>query len=368
VETGLNDHKTPPRVAAESARLAALARYRIIDTLPERVYDDLARVARALAGTQFAAVTLIDRDRQYLKARVGTDISSTPRSTAICDTAIRSPERALVIEDARADPRFADFATVAGPPYIRRYAGAPLVNPDGHALGTICVFDGERGQFSSDCIEALQALARQVITLLELRARNRELHAALGAQREQQNQLAETQRELVNANIQLLREAREDALSGLKNRRALEDLEQRVDEGEFDRQRQYAVLELDVDHFKRINDSHGHAVGDEVIRAIGDILRTHIRADDLAFRLGGEEFGVFLPGGGVALALRLADRIRSACAAGEGLPFPIKLSGGIATGSFKRDSLNDAFERADRALYEAKLGGRDRVVVAGEGD
>ena len=352
----------------EAARQQSLARYRILDTLPERAYDELAIVAKAVAGTAYAAVTLMDRERQWIKAGIGIDLRETARSTAMCDTAIRTPDRVLEVEDARHDPRFAHFATVVGPPFIRRYAGAPLVDPDGIALGTLCVFDDQPGRFSADQIEALQALSRQVMRLLELHRRNRELHASLGAHRRRQDELAQTQRELVHANIQLLREARQDALSGLMNRRALDEVEQRIVAGEFDRAERFAVLVLDVDHFKRINDEHGHAVGDEVIRALGGILNSSVRGDDLAFRMGGEEFGVFLPGAGAAAAERVADQVRAHCAAGEGLPFPIRLSGGIALGRFASDALSDTLERADRALYQAKRAGRDRVLLAAEGD
>jgi diguanylate cyclase (GGDEF)-like protein len=84
--------------------------------------------------------------------------------------------------------------------------------------------------------------------------------------------------------------------------------------------------------------------------------------------MGGEEFGVFLPGAGAAAAERVADQVRARCAAGEGLPFPIRLSGGIALGRFASDALSDTLERADRALYQAKRAGRDRVLLAAEGD
>lgn len=124
-------------VAREEERLSAVARLRLLDTLPERIYDDLAQVARSLAGTAFAAITLIDRDRQFLKARIGFEATETPRSTAICDTAIRQPDQVLEVEDARADPRFAGFATVVGEPYVRHYVGAPLVSREGYALGKL---------------------------------------------------------------------------------------------------------------------------------------------------------------------------------------------------------------------------------------
>jgi diguanylate cyclase (GGDEF)-like protein len=352
----------------EAAREAALAQYRILDTLPERAYDDIALVACALAGTEFAAVTLIHRDRQWLKARVGFEANETPRSTAICDVAIRTPDRVLVVPDARADDRFEDYATVAGPPYIRFYAGAPLVTREGIALGTVCVFDSRPGALREEQAEALQALARQVVHLLEMRARNRDLRRALFTQREQQQQLAQAQRELVSANVQLLREARQDALSGLMNRRALDELERRVDGGEYDSLGKFAVLVLDVDHFKQINDSLGHALGDEVIRALGAVIRAGVREDDLPFRLGGEEFGVFMPAVDAEAAQAAARRIRSQCAQGAGLPLPVRLSGGIATGRFREELLADVLERADRALYRAKRGGRDRVVVAAAAD
>lgn len=352
----------------ETARQRSLARYRILDTLPERPYDELAIVAKALAGTRFAAVTLMDGDRQWLKAGIGMEVRETPRSTAICETAIRTPDRVLEVEDARSDPRFADFATVVGPPHIRRYAGAPLIDPDGIALGTLCVFDDQPGRFAAEQIEALRVLAGQVVRLLELRRRNHALHVALTAHRQRHAELTETQRALVDANVKLLREARQDALSGLMNRRALDEVEQRIIDGEFGQEQDFAVLVLDVDHFKHINDGHGHAVGDEVIRALGSIIGSSVRGDDLAFRMGGEEFGVFMPGGGERAAERVADQVRTRCAAGEGLPFPIRLSGGIALGRFASDALSETIERADRALYQAKRAGRDRIVLAGAGD
>lgn len=355
-------------IAHEEARLAAVARLRLLDTLPERIYDDLAQVARSLAGTAFAAITLIDRDRQFLKARIGFEATETPRSTAICDTAIRQPDQILEVEDARADPRFAEFATVVGEPYIRLYAGAPLLSRDGHALGTLCVFDPAPGRLSDDQRLGLQALARQVMHLFELRARNRELRLALSSQRERQQELAQTQRELVSANLQLLREARQDPLSGLMNRRGLDEFEQRVDEGGFPRHLEYTVLVLDVDHFKAINDGHGHAVGDEVIRALGAIICSSVRGEDLAFRLGGEEFGVVMPGAGTEAAQRVAERVRARCASGEETPLAFRLSGGIASGRVGEGPLSEVLERADRALYRAKRGGRDRVELATAGD
>jgi len=151
----------------EAGRLAALERYEILDSGPEGPFDDLVSLARALAGTTMAHISLIDEKRQWFKAKEGIDAEETERDIAFCDYAIRQDE-VTVILDATQDPRFADSPLVTGPPYVRFYAGAPIITPDGYAVGTVCVVDHEpRSHF--DKSQALAALARQALALLELR-------------------------------------------------------------------------------------------------------------------------------------------------------------------------------------------------------
>src|SRR5215212_9710241 len=152
----------------ETARLEALHRYRILDTEPERGFDDLALLASHICGTPIALITLVDADRQWFKSRVGVSIVETPRTISFCTHAIQQRDL-FVIPDARVDARTRDNPLVTGDPKIRFYAGAPLVTPDGHALGTLCVLDHVKRTLTADQVEALTALRRQVESQLELR-------------------------------------------------------------------------------------------------------------------------------------------------------------------------------------------------------
>jgi len=155
--------------SSEAARLDALRRYEVLDTPPEPAFDDLARVAALACGTPVALVSLMDEARQWFKARVGLDANETPRSVAFCDHAIRQPDRLLVVPDATADHRFRNNPLVTGDTHIRFYAGAPLVTPEGYAVGTLCAIDRRSRELAPAQAEALATLARQVVTLLELR-------------------------------------------------------------------------------------------------------------------------------------------------------------------------------------------------------
>ena len=164
--------------AAESARLAALRRYRILDTEPERAFDDLTHLAAHLCGTPIALITLVDADRQWFKARVGLSVSETARSVSFCAHAIKHPDL-FVVNDTTRDERFRDNPFVVNDPQLRFYAGAPLVTADGHALGTICVVDRVPRDLTPEQRDALEALRRQVMAQLELRRNLDELAVAL---------------------------------------------------------------------------------------------------------------------------------------------------------------------------------------------
>jgi anti-sigma regulatory factor (Ser/Thr protein kinase) len=162
----------------EAARLEALHRYRILDTEPERSFDDLTLLASHICGTPMALISLVDADRQWFKSRIGIPITETARAVSFCAHAINHRDL-FIVPDARHDERFRDNPFVTGETQIRFYAGAPLVTPDGHALGTLCVLDRVVRTLSREQLEALTALCRQAEAQLELRRHLVELRQAL---------------------------------------------------------------------------------------------------------------------------------------------------------------------------------------------
>lgn len=155
----------------ESKRLATLLELRVLDTLPEQAFDDIVALAAHICGTPIGLVSLVDAQRQWFKAKVGLAADETHRDLAFCAHAIVAAEPVFIVEDAQQDPRFADNALVTGDPHIRFYAGAPIVVPGGHAMGTVCVIDTVPRRLDAAQLGALQALARQVSVLFELRQR-----------------------------------------------------------------------------------------------------------------------------------------------------------------------------------------------------
>lgn len=156
----------------ETARQVALARYEILDSESEVEFDDLVRLAALVAQAPVALLGFLDRDRQWFKARAGTDAVEVPRDRSI-DAHTILHRNLLVVPDLAADPRFASRAEVSGLPGFRFYAGAPLVTSDGHAIGTLSVFDRVPRTISPEQAAGLAALARQAMSSLELRRRLR---------------------------------------------------------------------------------------------------------------------------------------------------------------------------------------------------
>lgn len=154
----------------EQERLGALRRYEILDTPAEAAFDKLSRIASLIFETPIALVSLIDKDRQWFKSRVGLDVVETPREWAFCDHAIRDASEPLIVRDAAADERFRDNPLVKSDPGIRFYIGAPIVTRDGHALGTVCAIDN-RPRFDIDRrhVELLTMLASVAVDEMEVR-------------------------------------------------------------------------------------------------------------------------------------------------------------------------------------------------------
>jgi diguanylate cyclase (GGDEF)-like protein len=332
----------------ESDRLAALYRYQLLDTPSCDDFTFLTELAARICEVPFAFVTLVDRERVWIKSHCGAPIESIPRDQCYCSLAILGGESTEFV-DLSSDPRSTCVQQMAGAPLMRRYASFTLRSSDGYALGTLCVLDIKPGALSADQRHILHRLSRQVMALIELRAKERALETSL----RQLQQLAAT-----------------DELTGLGSRRAwMERLDVEVGRARRYRTPLSAVM-IDLDHFKLINDRHGHQAGDAVLRNVGRRVAAGVRASDFAARYGGEELCVLLPATALDGARSLAESLRGALSElVHGTPEQaigfVSASFGVAELDLSNACENgDALlQRADLALYRAKHLGRDRVVA-----
>jgi diguanylate cyclase (GGDEF)-like protein len=316
------------KLTDEPARQAALDRYNVLESPAEPAFDKITNLVRAMLHVPMSAVSLIDKDRQWFKSHAGLDVEETPRAVAFCDYTIRQHEP-LIITDAEHDARFCANPLVTGDPNIRSYAGIPLTTPDGYNIGSLCAIDTVPRNFDAQQIALMQALAGLVVEQLELR-----------------------------------RIAERDHLSGALTRRAfIADMDRSI--ALFNRRgRPASLLLLDIDHFKRINDTHGHPAGDKVIRGVSALCMELMRPSDSLGRLGGEEFGILLPETSEADATTAAQRFCDAIAATSIDGLAITASFGVAALAPGRVSSDAWLAAADGALYEAKHDGRNRVAIA----
>lgn len=164
----------PPLPGNEKERLNALEQFRILDTPPEKSYDDITRIAAMLCGTSIAVVTLIDNYRQWFKSKVGIEGEQTPRNEAFCSYTILR-KTTMIVEDTHLDDRFKNHPLVLGEPHLRFYVGAPLLTAEGYALGSLCVADTVPRELSQERREALESLAALVMTQMEQKRMARRL-------------------------------------------------------------------------------------------------------------------------------------------------------------------------------------------------
>ena len=166
----------------EAARLEALRQYQVLDTDREEAFDDIVRLAAYICDTPIAVISLVDKNRQWFKARLGLGPTETSRDSAFCAHAILQ-EIPMIVPDAMLDKRFADNPLVTSEPYIRLYAGAPLTTPEGFKLGTLCVIDRVPRSLNDEQIAALRMLSYQVMAQLDLRRELAALQRMLSEQK-----------------------------------------------------------------------------------------------------------------------------------------------------------------------------------------
>jgi len=186
----------------EKKRLKVLWQYEVLDTVPEEVFDDLTDLAAQICEAPIALISLVDEKRQWFKSKVGTSVTETSRDVSFCAHAIRQSDL-FVVPDATQDARFATNPLVTSDPKIRFYAGAPLMTPDGYALGTLCVIDKVPRELRPGQKQALRILARHVVSQLELRRRSKELAEARQTNKKASQELEHLRDELAQARKQL---------------------------------------------------------------------------------------------------------------------------------------------------------------------
>lgn len=322
-----------PMLEDEPGRLAALQRLEILDTEAEEPFEHIVSLVRSVLNVPIAAVSLVDSDRQWFKARAGLEARETPRDLSFCSHAIKETQPFL-IEDALDDDRFAGNALVIGDPKIRSYAGVPLRTPEGYNVGALCAIDQQPRHFTETEVTMLKNLARIVETELELR-----------------------------------RIAERDVLTSALTRRAFAE-RALVEIDRFHRYSRPSTLVLaDLDHFKAVNDTYGHAAGDCVLREVARLVTDLKRDADVMGRLGGEEFAVLLPETNVDAAHVAVERFRKKLE-----DHPISLPGdqvvkvtasfGIAEMEPAISSVEEWLAAADKPLYAAKRLGRNRSEIA----
>jgi two-component system cell cycle sensor histidine kinase/response regulator CckA len=220
---GKQNTMSTPTVQNERKRLNVLWQYEVLDTVPEELFDDLTELAARICEAPIALISLVDEKRQWFKSKIGTTVNETSRDVSFCAYAIQQ-SGLFIVPDASKDQRFENNPLVKSDPKIRFYAGAPLITPDGYALGTLCVIDTVPRELRPDQKQALAILARHVVSQLELRRRSRELldvrrqnERSKGELEQLRSQLAEARRELTRHNSH---KARSDGKPRRKAQRA----------------------------------------------------------------------------------------------------------------------------------------------------
>jgi diguanylate cyclase (GGDEF)-like protein len=299
----------------------------------------LAQIAAEYFKVPISLVSLVDADRQWFKASKGLAATETPRVASFCAHAILRPDEVMVVENASLDPRFADSPLVCGDPSIRFYAGAPIRAENGQALGTLCILDRKPRQIGATGRKFLTNLASNVGSMLELHRKNLVLATMSGR----------------------------DPLTGLANRRVF-DTELATACSGASEGVPFGLLMLDLDDFKEINDTFGHAVGDSLLREVGQRLNQAVRAGDLVARLGGDEFAI-IAGGPIDIdgVRQLAQRLMAAFLTDmrhHPHMVPIRTSIGLALAPLHGSEPRILSRAADLALYRAKRAGRRMFSVA----
>lgn len=314
--------KSPENPGNEAQRLTSLRESGILDAGEPARFDRLTRLARSLFNVPVAMVSLVDEESLVFKSCNGLRYANLPRNTSFCGHVILS-ETPLIVPDARQDIRFNDNPLVLGEPHIRFYAGCPLRLPDGALVGSFCLLDTQSRNFSAQEAGLLQDLAA-----------------------------------IVEDEFKAIAEATTDSLTGLFNRRGFEHLANFAIASAHRRAEPLTLGWIDLDKFKQINDTYGHAEGDFALREMARLLIESFRDTDLLVRHGGDEFGILFSDtdeSGAWIAMQHLMQEASTWNLTSGKPWKLAFSWGVI--EFNHDDITDLsgwLRAADKRMYAMK--------------
>lgn len=343
--------------ASEQERLKVLRMHRILDTSPDVAFDRITALIARLFDMPIAVVSLVDKKRIWFKSSHGlpADVRQIEREPGFCSTAILGDEP-YIVNDATTDSRACDNGLVKGGFGLRFYAGVPLRTKDNYKLGMLSVIDFKPRTLTDDQIEILKTLSAVVMDQIDLHLAAYRIH--------------KLNSELAKANSALYFEASHDLMTNLLNRGAIMAQLDRVLELSRRQHKAMSLILADIDHFKAINDTYGHAVGDQVLAEVAKRIKKVARKSDGVGRIGGEEFMLVMYPCSLNEAKEAAERILYEInaepfrVAGENVDIRLSISAGIYSTKNTPDiEAYQLFKSADDALYAAKNSGRNRVSV-----
>jgi diguanylate cyclase (GGDEF)-like protein len=347
----VNDTKLSRTIASTATlKIANIHTLDLFYTPLEERFERITRLARRALQVPVAGITLMNDEKQWFKSVAGWGVAELARDVSFCRFTVEG-EELLMIADTQLDPRTADNPLVVAAPHFRSYAGFPLTDEHGTVAGTFCVFDVKPRVFSpadQQTMVDLAAMTQREVLSDHLSAAHSALTAKLSVAR---------------------REAMMDPLTRLWNRRGASVLLKAAFESADKNDTPLTLALLDLDNFKRINDSYGHQMGDEVLRKISSRLIGAVRGADVICRIGGDEFLILMSDTDAALASRIAERIRRIV---TDTPLPTRdgaVAMSVSVGCTVRPpheklGIEALLERADQALLASKAAGRNRVRVA----
>lgn len=340
---------TQSLAGAATVRLTKIHKMKIFYTPLEERFERLTRLGKRAMGSRVAAVSLVTEETQWFKSVLGWRIAELPIEQSMCLPMIQTGE-ALIVYDTLKDEKYAQAELVTAGPKFRFYAGYPLRDDDGKIIGTFSVMDVVPRAPDAE----LETILRDIGQLAE-----RELVTA---------DLWDAQSQLIAKLSEARRQALLDTLTRVWNRRGGMEILQSMAERSLRSYEQFGVCMVDVDNFKDINDTHGHQIGDQVLRQVASSIVSALRPDDIVCRYGGDEFMLVLRDASPEIARSVGERIKDALRRSPIMlrtgPVKVSLSIGAAVNDpSRKETAEELIENADQALYHTKQHGRDGLSV-----